>query len=250
MRLSPTQNRSAGWAESSPAPPAPFVERRSAERRRTQIELRKQLASNLRQELARELHDSVVQSLTSSLMTLQVVIQSRQQEEPGLAADLAVARDSIRESLISLRRIISDARTGARKAPPVATQVRRLLRKLFPARSGVEARLDLDPAWMDPDPVVTLLLFRIVEEALINVRRHSQAGSVVVRLGHVKSGLEITVSDDGIGPGPAADLEPRLRGQGTIGMYERAALAGGRLTVRAGRSGGTLVRLWLGKDSE
>jgi two-component system sensor histidine kinase UhpB len=83
-------------------------------------------------------------------------------------------------------------------------------------------------------------LYRIVEEALNNVRLHSGAGRVDVLLAANGDGVELTVRDDGRGL-PASDGE-RRQGMGMMGMRERAVLLGGALDVTSNGSGGTTVK--------
>ncbi len=83
-------------------------------------------------------------------------------------------------------------------------------------------------------------VYRIVQEALSNVRRHAQASAVVVEITRDGQEVALRVLDDGVGPTPGT-----LGGHGIRGMVERAELCGGRLTAGTGSSGGFEVRAHL-----
>jgi signal transduction histidine kinase len=97
--------------------------------------------------------------------------------------------------------------------------------------------VDLPPP--APPPAVQLAAYRIVQEALTNVVRHSSATAAEVRLRRAGAGLEITVDDDG-------DAVPPIeRGNGMRGMGERAAAVGGEFEAGPRASGGFRVRARL-----
>ncbi len=111
------------------------------------------------------------------------------------------------------------------------------------ASSSIQARLDV-VGDRRLEPEVELSLFRIAQEALSNVRRHSRASQVVVRLAFSEQRVRLQVRDDGIGfvPGERpADLSS-ARGLGLRGMRERAELIGGRFSVTSAPGKGTAVR--------
>jgi len=90
-----------------------------------------------------------------------------------------------------------------------------------------------------------LLLFRIAQEALSNIRRHANASTAIVRLEFVDDSVNMTISDNGRG----FELPPRLEDfagagkLGVIGIYERARLLGGRLEIESEQGKGTHVVL-------
>ncbi len=92
---------------------------------------------------------------------------------------------------------------------------------------------------------IEVALFRVVQEAIANVARHSRAKHVVLRLTHDESRVAVVVADDGVGFDVA-----RVLGQtgptgsvGLLGMQERTRLLGGRLEIESRDGGGTLVRV-------
>jgi two-component system sensor histidine kinase UhpB len=152
-------------------------------------------------------------------------------------AQVPAARDAVRHALEEVRRIARELRPEALDHLGLQSALRSLCTATA-AHPGlrVERRLELGDTELDPD--VELVVYRIAQESLTNVRRHAEASEVLVALGTVDGGLRLVVRDDG--RGLPADVDT---GEGITGMRERALLIGGRLTVTAPRGGGTEVRL-------
>jgi two-component system, NarL family, sensor histidine kinase UhpB len=174
-----------------------------------------------RQRVARELHDEVGQVLTGVMLEL---------EQPE-------AREAVRNALEEVRRIARELRPEALDLLGLQSAVRSLCTSAAAHRGlRVERRLELADGGFDPE--VELVVYRIAQESLTNVMRHSGASEVLVALGRVDGGLRLVVRDDGRGLPPDAEA-----GRGITGMRERALHIGARLTVTATRGGGTEVRL-------
>jgi two-component system, NarL family, sensor histidine kinase UhpB len=114
--------------------------------------------------------------------------------------------------------------------------------RLAPARIALEIECDLGSL----DPAMGLALFRLIQEAMTNVARHSQATRVDIRIGarrfeDGREGLEAGVEDNGRG----ADLGVPSRGLGLVGMRERVAVFGGTLAVASHPGGGFSIRAML-----
>jgi signal transduction histidine kinase len=85
-------------------------------------------------------------------------------------------------------------------------------------------------------------LFRIAGEALTNIRKHADAREASLRLEKVRRGVRLTIADDGTG----FDVRgARRRGFGLVGMEDRAALAGGRASIRSAPGRGTTVTVTI-----
>jgi signal transduction histidine kinase len=113
----------------------------------------------------------------------------------------------------------------------------------FSHRTGipVDVRTVRRPERLPPE--VELVAFRVVQEALSNVARHSGASRAEVRLGATAGLLTVSVADDGQGFELEPALDRRQRSLGLFGMRERAALVGGRLSLDSAPGRGTRVRL-------
>lgn len=111
---------------------------------------------------------------------------------------------------------------------------------------GWSLSLDLQPLPAEPERTVSVTLYRIVQEALNNVRKHAQASHVSITLRIVNDGLHATVRDNGHG----FDINTiNGGGLGVSTMRERASLLGGRWTVDSGPGRGTTIDVWIPCDS-
>ncbi|MET7402666.1 histidine kinase [Dactylosporangium sp. NPDC005572] len=181
-----------------------------------------------RSRIARELHDVVAHHV--SLMVVRA--ETARVATPGLPAagreSLAAIRDTGREALTELRRLLTVLRAdpdepAARNPQPGLDQLDELVAAARVGGMPVTLRRE---GVVHPVPAgVELCAYRIIQEALTNVRRHAPGASATVVLRH-GDGLWLSVRDDG-GPAPAV-----REGHGLLGMRERAALVGG--VLRAG----------------
>jgi two-component system sensor histidine kinase UhpB len=186
-----------------------------------------------RQRIARELHDEVGQVLTSVVLELEHAARQANEED---AAQFAAAREAVRHSLEDVRRIARELR------PEMLDDLglQSALRALCTAAAAhdnlrVERRLELADA---VSPEVELVVYRVAQESLTNVLRHSDASEVLVALHNVGGGLRLVVRDNGRGMANGA-----TGASGISGMRERAMHVGGWLTVTSPATGGTEVRL-------
>jgi two-component system, NarL family, sensor histidine kinase UhpB len=184
-----------------------------------------------RQRVARELHDEVGQVLTGVMLELEQAAKS------GGNSQLDTAREAVRHALEEVRRIARELRPEVLDDLGLQSALRSLCTAAA-AHDGlrVERRLELGDAALSPE--VELVVYRIAQESLTNVLRHSGASEVLVALGSVDGGVRLVVRDDGRGlPADAAV------GGGITGMRERALHIGGQLSVSTVDGGGTEVRL-------
>ena len=204
------------------------------------------LADDIRRELARELHDRVAQTLTTMLIELEN-FKTEQTGRPSVLRQLDGLQDSTRDVLKNLRTVLYDLRGEDDLSDSFTESVRSLLSR-FEERTQVSTLLSVAPSW--PSRVRSaagLNVYRIIEEALTNVRLHSGAQAVEVALGPVHGNkIEVRVKDDG--KGGATDAVSSQPGLGVMGMRERALLLGGRLEVESEDGRGTTIRAILPKE--
>ncbi|MBA3301271.1 MAG: sensor histidine kinase [Thermoleophilaceae bacterium] len=211
-----------------------LLDRIAAERNRsTRLVMRAQ--EEERRRLARDLHDEVNQALTGVLLRLEAL---RQDAGPELERELgevkALATQAMQELITLARQLRPTALDDHGLVPAIAGQVRR-----FSEATGIHGELttrgELDE--LDPDQETTL--YRVAQEALSNIARHSGASEVEVELTGAPSGsLVLRVSDDGRG-----FATRNGNGIGLEGMSERARLVGGELSVESRAGEGTRVVL-------
>ena len=194
--------------------------------------------SRERNRLARDLHDTLAHSLAALSVQLEA-LRTLLTHDPAAAQDAlngvtTLARNGLEES----RQAIQALRTDPLKTLGLVGALRGMLQN-FQARTGVQA--DLTVAGQEPDMMdeEAQALFRIAEEALINVERHAAAQQVAVRLAFGNDRIDLVIQDDGIGFDPAAVDPDRY---GLTGIRERAAMIGATLKVHSRPGGGT--RIW------
>lgn len=195
--------------------------------------LRAQEAERLR--IAQELHDQVGQELTAALLGLSRVSA----RVPANVREHALAvQDAVRQSLEDVRRIAVELRPEALDDLGLPSALAVLCERL-------SHQLDLDVVgYIAPDlPALTgeveLVAYRVAQEALTNVARHSASSKAELTVTQAGDRLLVRIRDDGLGLPP-----DHVPGTGMRGMHERAALIGGELTIGNRRPGpGCEVRL-------
>lgn len=196
-----------------------------------------------RADLASRLHDGPVQTVTSSKLRLETlrdtVLEPRGSEA---RAQLRAVIDALDVATQEMRQLMSDDVRLPRMDETLLTALERERTAYcgsFP--DGLMLDYDVRSA-LDPD--TELLIFQVVHEALVNVRRHAQASQVQVAVRETSSGrLVVEISDNGRGFDPQAAESARASGHlGLVALQERAEARGGTFSVRARREGGTIVR--------
>lgn len=200
-----------------------------------------------RARIAREVHDEFGSQLTGLKMDL-AWLEKRLREAEDLAGrerwleKVAAMHEHIGRAIQTVRRIATELRPGILDSlgliPALEWQARE-----FAQRTGVACRLHSTLEQIDWDPERSTTLFRIFQEALTNVARHARATEVTVSLEQRGDDVTMTVQDNGAG---IADLPAATRkSTGLLGMKERAALAGGVLSVESAPGRGTSIHVTL-----
>jgi len=210
-----------------------MLERLESERaERTGAILAAQESERLR--VARELHDEVGQTLTALLLQLS---QAARNAEPASAALLLEAQETARASLDDVRRIALELRPEGLDDLGLPSALEALCDRLG-RRMGLRMVRRVSRELPELSGETELVVYRVAQESLTNVARHSGSSTAVLQLTASPAGLCLLVSDNGRGlPATTAD------GSGMRGMHERAALIGGSLSVRSIDGEGVTVRL-------
>lgn len=215
----------------------------SRERLRT---FARQLDSAIEEErthIARELHDELGQALTG--MKMDLAWMRRRLDDKSALKDVGILHTKINSTGDLIDSTIAVVRRIAQRLRPTLLDNLGLVAAIeeyagqFTERTGVKCELML-PQDLVLDKSHASGVFRIFQEAMTNIARHSGADSAVVNIRHNPSSLMLEVADNGRGIDGNAAITHTL---GVLGMRERAQLMGGSLTVQPRKQGGTLVRL-------
>jgi signal transduction histidine kinase/YHS domain-containing protein len=196
-----------------------------------------------RARLARELHDEIVQQLIAlghAVDRVQRVVE----RDPAKATErLQAMRASITALVDELRTLIGDLRPPALAELGLLPAVELLLDRS--GKDGPEVSLVVQGEERRLAPQSELALFRIVQEAWNNIRRHAQARRADFTFAYEHDGLHVTIADDGVGFAPPAEADAPDGHWGLRGMRERAELTGGTLDVTSQPGGGTRLHLHI-----
>ena len=226
---------------------APLLERASLFDRRVQREHDLVAAGERRiMRLGFDLHDGPLQEIvalaeelrTASTQIAAVVPDDFRQRVRGRFNDVHARLGALDESL---REIAHSIRSSTAVARPVADAVEAELRALENA-TGIEVDLRVEGNLSSLSDSQKIVLFRVVQEALSNVRKHSAAGRVSVALRSRRTFVDVTVTDDGCGFRPQHLDTDRL---GLAGISERVRLLGGAVEIETSPGAGTTVRATL-----
>jgi two-component system NarL family sensor kinase len=195
-----------------------------------------------RDRISRELHDTVNQSLTGIEMRLEVVRRHAATTAPHVAAEVAEIQPLLTAQSVELRQLVERLRhddLDARRLPgAVANFVER-----FGRHGDIDARLEWGVGHVDLPPQRCTEVSRIIQEALFNVRRHSGATRVRVRVESDVNGWTLIVEDNGRGfgfTGRLTDKELDLRDKAPRVIRGRVLALGGSLAIESSQLGARL----------
>jgi PAS domain S-box-containing protein len=192
-----------------------------------------------RKRIARELHDDTAQRLATLILRIRQLAQLS--DDRARHTLFEQVRSEVVEAAEEVKRMARGLRPPEIEELGLAHALQAHIRTLRES-GALNVRADLRPVGPVLDPTAKLALYRIVQEALSNVRRHSGADRATVRLRREGDEVVAEVSDEGRGFALATAAEGR-RGLGLIGMQERATMIGARITFDSVPDEGTRVRV-------
>lgn len=202
-----------------------------------------------RRKIARELHDGPAQTMASMLMRLDLVDYLFKQDPEQTIEELSNIRGMGRESLSDIRRIMFDLKPSAlRELGLVAT-----LKEYF---DDYESKYNFTIEFVffgkerKYELAVAIALFRLVQEAIANVRKHAGVAKAMVKMEETPAGLTLVIKDEGLGFDVDEAINSENDSYGILGMKERAELFGGRIKIISNPGVGTQVIVELPAEGE
>jgi signal transduction histidine kinase len=198
-----------------------------------------------RRRLAHELHDEIGQTLTAVKINLQGL--QRREDMAGVDLYLKDSVDVVEHALQQVRNLSLDLRPSLLDDLGLAATLRWYVDRQA-QRGGFATQLIIDaPETLHLPPELETTCFRVVQEALTNIMRHSHARNVCVELHQREAELVLRVCDDGVGFDVQAALENAMGGTslGLLGIQERIWQVGGQIAIQSAPGGGTDIQARL-----
>ena len=203
-----------------------------------------------RTRIARELHDELGQLLTALNTGVILLRKKILPEHPHLLERTQSMKDLIDMTLQTVKRIYMDLRPGMldHLGLPVAIDWQC---QEFQKHTGIQCTVEVEPEDLEPNKDASITVFRILQETLTNVAKHSKAKRVHVILRGLEDDLELVVSDNGRGIREEELQKPKSFG--LLGIRERVDFRGGEVKIAGKKGKGTTVTVrmpnWRGDEA-
>jgi two-component system sensor histidine kinase DegS len=206
-----------------------------------------------RRRVAREIHDGPAQTLSSIVHKLEICERHIDTDLEKAREELKNLKRTVRDSLIDVRRIIYDLRPMSIEDLGLIPTLEKYIEK-FSLESDIQVNFQIIGVKRDiQDKNVTLTIFRIVQEALNNIRNHSNSKTAEVVIEFLPLRLVLKVSDRGIGFDSneiKVDMDDTTGGFGLFSMKERIELLDGTLDIDSRVGKGTTIRVTIPYDEK
>lgn len=223
-----------------------ITERKKAEEQieKSQKELKKLTAhlQTVREEertlVAHELHDDIGQALSALKMDIYMLEKKLPKDQKDISGRIKDINDLLDKTVQTTRKIYSELRPALLEHFSIKEVIEDHL-NTFKELTGISGESEIDQEVTELDEKYSIALFRIVQEALNNIKWHSQAKTVKIRLKKKKNQIELIIKDNGVGIKEDDLTKPNAFG--TMGMKERAEFLGGSIEFKGLPEKGTTV---------
>jgi len=219
------------------------------ERRRTEAEclsqrrlLKQMLQSHEREYrlIAYEVHDGPVQEATAAQMHLEALLQAGKVPAGEIRDEIALVLGLVRNAIGEARQLINGLRPPILDELGLVAAIEHLIEEQ--PEGGPSVRLTAQLQSDGFEPLLEGMIFRIVQEAITNVRRHSKSERAEIRLAQLNDWIRLEIRDWGVGFDPAA---ARAKHFGLQGIRERGRLLQGRVSIESWPGKGTRILVEL-----
>ncbi len=194
-----------------------------------------------RAQIAADVHDDSVQALAAVDLRLGLLARKLTEQAPELLDYLRPLQANVMGATERLRSLLFDLEPPDMERGLSDALLRAATQIFGETRTRVKLTGDGEPEVPEATAVVA---YRIAREAMINAYKHASAALVTVDVAETDGGLEVTITDDGVGLRTPGTSSPSGH-YGLSSMRDRAAVSGGRCEIRPGPDGGTQVTLWM-----
>jgi two-component system, NarL family, sensor histidine kinase DegS len=201
-----------------------------------------------RKRISLEIHDDSIQRLAVAASATQLLIANPPvQDSPELEKKIEGIRDMIISISVDLRRLSIDLRPTVLDDLGLVPALRWLVDS-FQQETGIRAQIEITGKPGELSKKTTVLVFRIVQEALSNIRKHSQASQVAVALQFADQRIRVTIQDNGKGFNVPEHFNALMyQGKlGLIGMQQRTQVMGGVFNIHSELGKGTRISVEVG----
>jgi PAS domain S-box-containing protein len=220
------------------------VEDRAAQLRRLSSRLL-EAHEEERKRIGQELHDGLAQTLSAIKIWVETAhMQMRREDQAEVAKSLKAVVPLAQGAVEEVRRIARNLRPPILDDLGILATISSLCQEFATVYSGIRIRRQLDIEENQVPESLKIVIFRIVQEALNNIAKHSRADLVHLSLRKADNEVELTISDNGVGfhVGRALASSQFSRGLGLAGMKERAELSGGSFSIESRKGIKTTIR--------
>lgn len=200
-----------------------------------------------RQRVAREIHDGPAQSMSNVVLKAEICEKLIDVDLEKARFELQNLKRIVRESLVDVRKIIYNLRPMSLDDLGLVPTLQRFT-STFQDENKIDVQFKSRGSISDIRPVISLTVFRIVQEALNNIRKHAKANSVVINIEFLEDKLRLSIIDDGVGF-DAENIKVRNEdidgGFGLFSMKERVELLDGEFSINSRSGSGTRLSIMI-----
>ncbi|MGH2493587.1 MAG: sensor histidine kinase [Ktedonobacteraceae bacterium] len=193
-----------------------------------------------RTRLAREIHDILGHHLSILSIQLETISKLQERDPARAAIEIADARRIAAQSMQEVRNAVATLRPASITTLSLTGALAQLGKEFEHNSPATTLTLDFETELPALPPDISLALYRAVQEALTNIRKHAQASKALVRLRYEDGVIELLVLDNGQGIS-TGDAQQQGSGFGLIGLRERVELLGGQVAHGPAEQGGYRV---------
>jgi len=196
-----------------------------------------QVRENERIAISRDLHDDLGQALTAVKIDLGIIRQNV--AAPEIASRISKVSNLVGDTIKTVQRITSQLRPDIIEDLGLVAAIDWHSNE-FSQRTGINVFCDMDTS-IELPPESSIIIYRIVQESLTNVARHSKASTVEIKLAKKEGNVILYIDDNGIG---ITDVQRTAKNAfGLISMKERADSMGGTFSISNNNDKGTVITL-------